>query len=87
MTERFQKSPHSMGFLNFSTSAAFDNIDLPLLNPNFTGSLITGLNASFLISFTLSFLPLALFPSFCDFRFLFWYYVHLFSSPCKNSQI
>lgn len=79
MTERFQKSPNSMGFLNFSTSAAFDNIDLPLLNPElywFTYYWFKCLFSDFF--YYLRFLPLALLPSLCAFGFLFWDSVHLY---------
>lgn len=42
---KVSKSTKLMGFL-FYLPVAFDNIDLPLLNPNFTGLIITGLNVS-----------------------------------------
>lgn len=71
-----------MGSL-FYLSAAFDHIDLPLLNPNFTGVVITGLNASF---FYLHFLSLTVIPSLCIFRFLFWDSVHLLSQ-CKDLKL
>lgn len=77
---KISKATKLMGFL-FYLPVAFDNIDLLLLNPNFTDLIITGLNVY------IYFLSLALLPSLCTFRFLFWDWVHLLSSLCKDSQI